>query len=196
MYLIFDTETTGLPKNWSAPAEDFDNWPRIVQLCFGLYEEDGKEISFNNFIIKPEGFVIPDEAAIIHGITTERALKEGLNLNFALVMLAASSFVASHHVAHNIGFDKKIVCAEIERLRNSGVEEAFFMEREEIDTMIYGTDLCKIAGPKGGFKWPKLNELHQFLFNEAFDGAHDAMNDVRACARCFFEMKKRGIIDI
>ena len=27
MYLIFDTETTGLPKNFKAPITDTDNWP-------------------------------------------------------------------------------------------------------------------------------------------------------------------------
>ena len=42
MYLIFDTETTGLPKNWNAPVTDVDNWPRCVQIAWQLHDREGK----------------------------------------------------------------------------------------------------------------------------------------------------------
>ncbi len=57
--------------------------------------------------------------------------------------------------------------------------------------MIQGTDILKIPSRKGsGYKWPKLEELHNFLFKEGFDGAHDALNDVMATSKCYFEMNK------
>ena len=80
MYLIFDTETTGLPQNYKAPLTDFDNWPRLVQIAWQLHEPNGKLVAAKNLIVKPEGFTIPYNSAQIHGITTERALAEGHDL--------------------------------------------------------------------------------------------------------------------
>ena len=84
MYLFFDTETTGLPLNWNAPASNTSNWPRMVQLACLLYDLDGGLIEQRNFIIKPEGYAIPRDAAKIHGITTERANLEGVDLGTSL----------------------------------------------------------------------------------------------------------------
>ena len=72
MYLIFDTETTGLPKNWKAPLTDFDNWPRMVQHS-QIHDNKGGLMAVKNYIIKPEGFDIPYNAEKIHGISTQRA---------------------------------------------------------------------------------------------------------------------------
>jgi len=77
MYLFFDTETTGLPRNWKAPVTDLNNWPRLVQLAYLLYDENGNKITGGDYIIKPEGFTIPINASRIHGISTERAIREG-----------------------------------------------------------------------------------------------------------------------
>ena len=77
MFLTFDTETTGLPKNFKADVSDSDNWPRLVQLAWQLNDETGKLISNNSLIVKPEGFTIPYNSEKVHGISTEKALKEG-----------------------------------------------------------------------------------------------------------------------
>ena len=84
MYLIFDTETTGLPQNWKAPLTDFDNWPRLVQLAWQVHDDQGELVDVKNYIIKPEGFDIPFNASKIHGISTERALQEGMDLSEVL----------------------------------------------------------------------------------------------------------------
>ena len=68
MYLIFDSETTGLPKNYNAPLTNFDNWPRLVQLAWQVHDKTGKLIEVNSLIVKPEGFEIPFNAEKIHGI--------------------------------------------------------------------------------------------------------------------------------
>ena len=189
MFLFFDTETTGLPKNWQAPLEDLENWPRLVQLAWILADGYGKEVGGGNLIVKPEGFFIPEAASAVHGITTERAEREGISLDEALSQFVQAIEQSKIIVAHNISFDEKIIGAEFLRKK---VEHKFF-ERPQICTMLTSKDFCQIESGRG-YKWPKLIELHEKLFASGFDGAHDAMADVRACAKCFFELVKRGII--
>jgi len=183
VHLIFDTETTGLPKSWSAPTSDYDNWPRLVQLSAIL--TNGCDRIEYDFIIRPDGFEIPKEASEIHGITTERAKEEGLNLGFVLGLFKAFVKSSDVIVAHNLDFDKKVVGAELHRL-GSGVDfEALLATKKVFCTMkksISGND-----------KWPKLIELYRKLFNEDFEGAHNAIVDARACERCYFELIKGEI---
>ena len=84
MFLIFDTETTGLPKNNNAPLTDFDNWPRLVQLAWQLHDDKGRLVENYNLLVKPDGFVIPIDAKMVHGISTEHAEKYGLPLHEVL----------------------------------------------------------------------------------------------------------------
>ena len=71
MYLIFDTETTGLPRTYHAPMSDVDNWPRVVQVAWQLHDGKGSLLSQKNYIIRPEGFTIPYNAEKVHGISTD-----------------------------------------------------------------------------------------------------------------------------
>lgn len=112
MYLIFDTETTGLAANPKAPVTEIDNWPRMVQIAWQLHDRTGKLLSQENLIIKPEGYTIPYNTVKIHGITTERALKEGHPLSEVLDQLEAAIAKAEFGVGHNIIFDYNIVGAE------------------------------------------------------------------------------------
>lgn len=191
MYLIFDTETTGLPKNWNAPLEDLDNWPRLVQLAWQVHDAHGKLISAQNFIVKPEGFTIPFNAEKVHGISTQRALDEGHDLEKVLNIFTEDLNKAEVTIGHNIEFDNNIVGAEY--LRKEMPNHAGTME--SIDTKDASTDFCAIPGGKGGkFKWPTLTELHQKLFGVGFDDAHDAAYDVDATSRCFFGLLKEGVV--
>ena len=191
MILFFDTETTGLPKNWKAPVTDLDNWPRLVQLAYLVYDFDGNLIHSCNEIIKPDGFTIPTEASNVHGITTEMASQRGSDINdvfeLFLIHLKRSKMI----VAHNMAFDEKIIGSELIRLGYENV----IVAKEKICTMLKTVDLCKIEGPYG-YKWPKLDELYRFLFNSDFEGAHDALADIQATAKCFWELKNRGVINL
>jgi DNA polymerase III epsilon subunit-like protein len=188
MYLFFDTETTGLPKRWNAPVTDLDNWPRLVQLAWLLYDSRDQEIKSANRIIVPEGFVIPTEASDVHGITTQRASDEGIDLTDALNEFSSALDDTEYLIAHNISFDEMIIGAEFLRKDISNQ----LAKVPKICTMKTTTNICKIPG-QYGFKWPNLTELHQHLFSKGFDNAHDALADVRACADCFFELKKSGL---
>jgi DNA polymerase III subunit epsilon len=191
MYIFFDTETTGLPQNYNAPLSDLNNWPRMVQLAWVSYNENFELTDEKMFIIQPEGYEIPVDVSKIHGITTERAKKEGLDLEFVLNEFRTAMSKAKYLVAHNITFDEKIVGAEFLRKQIKSLPNKL----SRFDTMVIGTDVCKIPGKKG-YKWPNLNELHKTLFHKEFDGAHDALVDVKACANCFWEMKRLGFIRI
>ena len=119
MFLIFDTETTGLPQDYAAPVTDLDNWPRLVQLAWQLHDHTGKYISSGNYIVRPDGFTIPFNAEKIHGISTDRALKEGRELKEVLQDFLIDLGRATYFVGHNVGFDQKIMGAEFIRARMS-----------------------------------------------------------------------------
>jgi DNA polymerase-3 subunit alpha len=183
-HLIFDTETTGLPKDFNAPASDTDNWPRLVQLSWII--SDGVNSKEFDFIIKPEGFEIPEEASKIHGITTERAMREGIDLKLVLTLFWASVLGSETLVAHNLEFDYKIIGAEVYRSSKNGEDyELHFLKAQKFDTMKEAVTFRHFT------KWPHLWELYQCLFGEPFEGAHNSLNDVRATARCYFEMIKK-----
>ena len=116
MYLIFDTETTGLPQNWKAPLTDFNNWPRCVQLAWQVHDKQGKLVEVKNFVIKPEGYDIPFNAEKIHGISTERANKQGLPLVDVLNEFVNDLKNVKFVIGHNVGFDNNIVGCELLRM--------------------------------------------------------------------------------
>lgn len=184
MFLIFDTETTGLPKNWKAPITDSDNWPRMVQLAWQLHDERGALVSSGNYIVRPDGFDIPYNAAKIHGITTERAQRDGKPLCDVLAAFAVDLSRTKYAVGHNVEFDISVVAAEQFR---DGCDHEILQQLSKLDTKDLSVDFCQLPGGKGGkYKWPTLTELHQKLFSEPFADAHDAAYDVDATARCFF----------
>lgn len=189
MYLFFDTETTGLPSNWKAPVSDLNNWPRLVQLAFLYYDKNGNKISSGDYIVKPEGFTIPTDASRIHGISTERAIREGESLITVLQKFQSLINQSEVLVAHNMSFDEKIVGAEFLRI---GMQNSI-ISKNKICTMQSTTNFCALNGPYG-YKWPKLSELHYKLFRTGFDEAHNAAVDITATAKCFWELKRLGKI--
>lgn len=190
-YLFFDTETTGLPRNYNAPVADVANWPRIVQIAWMVYDDE-TETSLRDYIIKPVGFVIPTDASRIHGITTERAEREGHLLEEVLAEFTTAVDRADCVVAHNISFDEKIVGAELVRKNMLNT----LVAKKSICTKDVSTNFCAIPNQNGynSFKWPRLSELHEKLFGVAFVDSHTALADVQATAKCFFELKRRGVV--
>jgi DNA polymerase III subunit alpha len=191
MFLIFDTETTGLPRNYAAPLTDFDNWPRVVQLAWQLHDEKGYMINFGNLIIQPDGFNIPYNAEKVHGISTLKAKEHGIPLSEAMEIFSKDLQQAKYLVGHNVEFDINILGCEYLRLNQNNL----FDGKSTIDTKDESTEYCAIPGGKGGkFKWPTLEELYHKLFNKGFDTAHNAGADVEATTKAFFELCTLGII--
>ncbi len=194
MILVFDTETTGLPQNWNAPITDLENWPRLVQLAWQLHTSDGALVNRGNLIVRPDGFTIPFNAVKVHGITTERAERDGLPLSEVIDAFLQDLHRADYVMGHNVSFDVNIVGAELIRAEH---EYKILTAKKAIDSKDEATDFCEIPGGKGGrFKWPTLTELHTKLFGVPFNEAHDAAYDVDATAKCFFELVKVGVIKL
>ncbi len=189
-YLFIDTETTGLPKEYDAPYTDIDNWPRLVQLAWIVYDYTTIVVR-KNFIIKPIGFTIPNASTKVHGITTKQALEKGQKVETILKEFLTDAQDADAIIGHNIKFDIKVVQSELYRLSiNNRLEQI-----EVLDTMILSTDYCKIPNKQYEYRFPKLIELYNKLFSESFDNMHDAMADIEATAKCFWALIDRGIIN-
>ncbi|WP_340064908.1 DNA polymerase III subunit alpha [Ascidiimonas aurantiaca] len=194
MFLVFDTETTGLPKRWDAPISDTDNWPRAVQIAWQLHDETGKLIDQQDYLIRPEGFNVPFDAEKVHGISTELAEEEGVSLDEVLQkfnkLLTSTKFI----VGQNVGFDVNIMGAEFFRKGMGTVLTSLPV----LDTCTETTaELCQLPGGRGGkYKLPTLTELHAHLFGDGFEEAHNATADVEATTRCFFELIRKRIYTV
>lgn len=184
--LVFDTETTGTGGSARRPLSN----PRLVQLAWVRYDARGARLGSASMIVRPAGFEIPRDAVAVHGISTARALREGRPLDEVLDAFESALDQARVIVAHNLSFDTRVLLGEYTR---SGRRSVFF-KREKVCTQQAGTAFCKLPG-RGGYKWPRLDELHKALFGKAFDGAHDALADAEAAGRCYWEMVRREIIN-
>lgn len=205
---VFDTETNGKAKNFKAPMTDVDNWPRITQLAWQKVNlETGEVIHDRQYLIFPDGWTIPSvEEGLANGLSqeeaekeakffiennmsTQRCMDEGEPIAKVLQLLIDDMNDSLYLVAHNIAFDVNVVGAEMIRL-----DMAAERKLKRICTMELSTNYCRLPGRYGKYKWPTLQELHQVLFNEGFEGNHDAMADVVACSRSLIEMINRKII--
>lgn len=191
MFLLFDTETTGVPLRWDRPCTDTRNWPRLVELAWALHDANGKPLASEAHIVRPAGFTIPKDAERVHGISTARALLDGAALSEVLARFSASVDLATVVVAHNLAFDECVVGAEFVRQK----QPTGLHGKAKVCTMRASTEYCRIPG-RYGFKYPSLSELYFTLFGRAVEDAHRAEADVRATAECFFELLRRGVIQM
>lgn len=180
MYLIFDTETTTFPSNYL--DRNHPNQARMMQLGILVLDETFKEVfAFKSLIRLPEGKVCSDGAFAAHGISVERCNKFGLPSDVAIKVLENLYGDSIRCIGHNLQFDARLV--EIE-------DSTFpFVYGKHICTMEIMTPICRLPKTSnrgsGEFKWPKLQEAYQFVTGKQFDGAHDALADVRATAEIF-----------
>lgn len=189
MILFIDTETTGLPRKKGPFINQYAYWPRLVELAWIECENDGTLIAENNSIIRPDSFTIPDAALAVHGITTKEVQETGQSLVLVLEQFHSSLEHCSLIVGHNVEFDANVIA--VESLRVGMVLPIQSYQKK--CTMKSSVKLCKLKRG-AGYKNPTLAELHYFLFGLSFPDSHRALGDARACMRCFFELKKRGIL--
>lgn len=189
VYLFFDTETSGLPQDYNAPTSDVDNWPRLIQLSWIIADQAGDIIKKANYIIRPNGFVISESVSKVHGITTQRASAEGIDLTEAIDVFMEDVDKCEFIIGHNVSFDKKIVGAELVRMGRYDT----LSNKKSCCTMESTKNFCKISG-NYGYKYPKLQELYYKLFGRNFDNAHNSAADVNATYECYWELRKRGVL--
>ena len=193
MFLVFDTETTGLPKKWNAPVSDSNNWPRCIQLAWQLHDAKGDLISNHSYLIKPENFTIPFEAEKIHGISTDLALETGKNLTEVLELFIKDYNKSGFLVGHNVKFDINIIGAELFRVGHP----IDITKKDVLDTCSeLIAQVTKLPGGRGGkYKYPTLIEIYSILFQEKFNEAHNASADVEATSRVFFELVRKSVFN-
>ena len=178
--LFLDVETTGTGSS-----------ARIVQMAWLIHDMEGKELKSESHIIYPDGFEIPEQSTEIHGITTQYALDNGEDLEMILLKFRHDLMSCNLLVGHNISFDVRMVTYELMR---TGMPDKL-REIEKVCTMHKSTEYCAIPSSKRYFKKPRLQELHSKLFGDNFEGAHDALADIQATARCYWQLKKLGVIN-
>ena len=194
MILVFDVETTGLPKFRGATYRHVDAWPRIVSISWIMASPSGSVKLHKSAIIRPEGFIIPAGAERVHGISTEKAIRVGQRLMDVLreMLIDCQSHRPAQLVAHNMDFDRNVLFSELLRAGKTPPATELLKQLESLPTfctMLSSVQLCRLPGWYGDYKWPKLQELHKFLFGSEFAGAHDAAADVQACLRCYLALK-------
>jgi DNA polymerase-3 subunit epsilon len=174
--LVFDTETTGFPSP--------KNPPEIVQIAAVLQDtETGLILGELNLLVQPSK-PIPQACIDVHGITDERCAAYGFKPDIADHMFALMAAKADVIVAHNIKFDTDVINGVWQ------VSRAILKEKPQFCTMLKSTEIVGLAGTHaGGKKWPRLTQAYAHFFDGAtFDGAHDAMNDVRACRDVYLKL--------
>ena len=191
MYLFFDTETTGL-ADCRKPASD-PCQPHICQLGAILCDEHGFVKAEMNLLVRPDGWVIPESATAIHGISQDAAERYGLSIKGVLSVLERLLRMSETVVAHNLNFDLSMLEIEVER----EPDIALSLSKKPFCTMERSTDVVRIPStPRMSacgmtqFKNPNLQEAYRHFFGAEFEGAHDAMADVRACRDVFFALKR------
>ena len=192
---FIDTETTGLPINNNLPYTELDNWPYIVQVALIIEDDNYGILARRNMILKPDGYVIPEASTKVHGISNERAGKNGEDRDKVISFLDLVLYNSDIIIGHNVSFDLNVIKSEIIRVK--GRENTLFEQREHgiIDTMKIGMNICKIPNLSfhtrlsRPYKYPKLDELYYKLFNKHFDNQHDAMVDIQATYDCYYELK-------
>jgi DNA polymerase-3 subunit epsilon len=199
-FLFFDCETTGKPLRYGASYSDLGNWPRVTQLAWILTDSEGVVLHRQGDLVQPDGWEIPNEPFFINNnMSTERCQTEGRPVGEVLDAFIATKHLADVLVGHNLtSFDHPVVWAEILR---SGRQPRSGMHK--ICTMKESTAYCRIPNKpdkngriRGGAKWPTLQELHNKLFSCEFESAHDAMADIEATAKCFFELVRLEVIQL
>lgn len=192
---FFDCETTGLPAKGAKWDVDFMQFPHVVQLAWSIGDKE------KSFIVLPDGWEIPAEAAEIHGITTERAIAEGVPFAEIVEEFLTDAAAAPLVCAHNIYFDTSMIKSNILRVcgkeyYDEKAEDALF-KGKRVDTMYKTIKFvgALYANGRPG-KFPKLEELYAKLFDNETFPAHDALEDVRALRRCVPELVKLGIIQL
>ena len=193
--LFFDTETTGVPDKSYKWDSDFMEYPHVVQIAW----MHGCKTEVH--IIRPDGWEIPQETVDIHGITTEYALEHGEPFASVVDMFIQDCHDAGLICGHNIHFDTAIVKANI--LRELGREyydandvETALYKGKRIDTMRPTMKWVDARMSNGRLKFPNLTELYSRCFPGESFPAHDAMEDVKAIARCLPVILDLGLIEL
>lgn len=198
LVLVFDTETTGLPKNMKATPNitNIDDWPYLVQLSYILYDTYAKRVVVvhDHIIQVPSNVHITEDSTRIHGITNEMSKNFGMKVEEVILVFMEHFRQADLVVAHNVEFDKKIIMSELIRMQENNWSNELSISRKYYCTMQESIELCNITAytkkdKKEYIKFPSLLELCNHLFQYEPKNLHNSLNDVLVCLQCFYALR-------
>lgn len=181
--LIFDTETTGLPKNRTMKLElqpeIIEFHAKLVNLKTGRGKDYGTLIKPSKPLSDTPGFGEKKTITQITGISNDM-LKDAPKFKEVSKAIFKMIEAAPVVIAHNLSFDAEMLDIEAERLNYS---------------IKWPMKICTVEATIAmkGFRL-NLTKLHLELFGEAFEDAHRAKNDVDALSKCCVELFKRGLL--
>jgi DNA polymerase III epsilon subunit-like protein len=217
--LVIDTETTGLPRDRYAPVSVRGNWPYPVQIAWSIYRPPNLAFPSNpsgiqverSFIIHPDGWDIPPDSTVIHGISHIHAIERGETLRNVLEQLHFDCRSVNGIVFHNRDFDLPVLLHAVNIAGMSWMKSPL-KHLPCLCTMNFGRNLCKLPMPsslleiKEGsssssssssssfkssqkFKAPRLEELYIHLFKKPpTRRLHNALEDVRVLSDCLTQL--------
>lgn len=194
--LFFDTETNGIK------TDDNPNFRlRCVQLGAILQDLDTMRVLGEiNLIINQEGRLIPAGASNVHGITDDLAAAVGVHKLDADGLFAQFIDKADVIVAHNIQYDLDVIADDMpdSHLALEGkptfctMQGSLYAVKAPLTHKQKAYFTSKGRMPDAPYKVPNLTEAHQYFYGKPFEGAHDAMADIRACRDVFFTLQELG----
>ncbi|HEU0257149.1 MAG TPA: exonuclease domain-containing protein [Microbacteriaceae bacterium] len=171
---VFDVETTGV--NVDAV--------RIVSAHVGVLDADGRLAVRHDWLVDP-GVEIPPQAQAVHGISTERAKREGMPAASAvgqIVETLARLFEDGVAVtAYNAPYDFTVLDREAARYGIAGLDGP----RPVIDPLVIDRQVDKY---RRGKRTLQVTCEH---YGVALDNAHDASSDAAAAGRLAQELARR-----
>ena len=203
-YLVFDTETSDLPKTKIVSPEKMHLYPYVVQFSYIIYDQDtNTKIKIFDKIIKLKPYnVISKDSTKFHGITNEISELKGVSLKDVLTEFLTDIDSIDCLVAHNKEFDLKMIMIELMRLIEDEIVPELKLNWENKLAKVQGLsnvrctmrdsiDLCKIEKENSRgkyYKFPTLSELHMKLFMVEPKNLHNSLNDILITLRCFIQM--------
>ena len=153
---------------------------RIVQLGYIVLDSKNNEIKEYCSIVFPKEFKIENDH--IHGITHNKAIKEGKPLINVIETFFRDVKECDTLIAHNIKFDFNVLLSELHRLKlNDFIQE--FLNKKLYCTMIESKKKYNMI------KYPKLVQLFSFLHKgKTWNQIHDALDDCKCCMKCYVLM--------
>lgn len=206
-FLVFDTETTGLPKTKYISPTTLHQWPHIVQFSYVIYDTSLNDLVVSkDCVIKlPDGVNIPAESTNFHGITNELSASKGVEIEAVLREFIEHLKTADKLVGHNIEFDLNVTKVALLRLINDNstlTKDALLTLKHDFHylthyehiscTLKESVQVCNIQctnkNGKQYLKFPKLAELHETLFTTSPSNLHNSFNDILVTLRCFMKL--------
>ena len=177
--IVFDTETTGLPKPSSVPLEE---QPKIIEFAaIKLDNKTLKETDRVEFLLNPEEKLDPVITKIT-GLKDEDLI--GQPLFVEQYPLLADFFLGEREmVAHYVAFDRSLLEFDLRRID----------KLMQFPWPIKHTCTVEASYPLKNFRL-KLTQLHEIVTGSPHKEAHRAMADVEALATCVRWLRKKGMM--